>query len=335
MNALFQIRKIMLYLFFLMLLQKCTGDAPRENPLDPKSKIYSDTGYIRGQVFNFYAPFTPLGNAKIRVDSPLIIAVNTSNDGAFEISDLPSGQYQLIADKTGYASDSLIATVAPRNATDITFHLNALPVAQTFSVTSIHISEWAPVRDVYRLFIKATVTDLDGVGDIDSVTVWIPRLSFETIAEPTNSTGVYETTINESDLPGKNIQFLVGQDIFLRIKDQAGASIQSLPGRLSRIISTTPAPNSPVGRAIVTEPNPTLKWRHSPPAFAFSYRVNVFRYEANDVADIWQSNNISASDTSVTVSYNFIEGDYGWTVSIFDDFGNISRSKPAAFRIMK
>lgn len=323
---------ILMTILSMLLHAGCLSDAEHENPLDPRSKNFTNTGGIQGQVFSFYAPFQPLSGAEVRVAAASALAT-TNVSGLFEINNLPAGQYEVVAAKVGYAADTSTVTVEAGEFANQEFHLDGLPVVSVFSLISCHISRWFPTDDLFLLEIDATITDPDGAGDISLVEVEIPDLDYVNSLASGQAPGTFELTIRDRDLPGQNLQNLVGRNIYLRVRDRAGAVIRSQPERLARIISVLPAPNSPVGLADVSESRPTLQWRSAGSPFSFSYRVNLFRDDSGISTDIWQKPNIASADTATVVEPALTTGNYFWTISIVDEFGNWSRSKEAAFVI--
>jgi len=61
--------------------------------------------------------------------------------------------------------------------------------------------------------------------------------------------------------------------------------------------------------------------------------VDVVREETNIQVSVESHENIPSLQTSIRVANPLTPGDYFWTVSVVDAFGNRSRSKEAGFRI--
>jgi hypothetical protein len=65
----------------------------------------------------------------------------------------------------------------------------------------------------------------------------------------------------------------------------------------------------------------------------FTYRVEVFRTLGANVKELYRSQIDIASNTSSIRVENVDMGDYFWTVSVVDEFGNWSQSRPAGFSV--
>jgi len=99
---------------------------------------------------------------------------------------------------------------------------------------------------------------------------------------------------------------------------------------ISRIIEETSETISPVDRES-TGPSPTLAWTSMALSFPFTFRVQIDRIVAGINTPAWEKEAIDSNDTTISVDKVLASGEYRWTVSVVDEFGNTSTSKPAAF----
>ena len=315
-----------------LLLVSCLNDADRDNPLDPKSGQFENVGTLRGQVYSYYSPFSPIGGVEIRI-APENRVRTTGSDGIFDFGEIPAGTYEIFASKPGFAPDSAIAEIRLKETSQIELHLDGLPVVQNFSLLSRHVSRWFPVAPLYLLEIEAAISDPDGPGDIERVLLNIPDFGILDTLAATQTVGQFSKTYRAEDLPQQNIQNLIGRDAHIIASDRAGLPVISQPGRLVRIVDTVPLAESPIGLTTIDERRPQLTWRAASVPFNFSYAIELFRNDAGITSAAWSRGSIAASDTSVAVATTLTSGIYFWTVSVVDEFGNSSRSKEAAFQV--
>ncbi len=321
-----------IFFFCLIGLVSCFNDAERNNPLDPKSDNFKKVGAVSGQTFTFYAPFTPLQNVEIRLQPGPFVS-KTNAQGQFLINDVPEGRYQITASKEGYALVSDSVDVQVGQTTHADFNLDGLPNVISQSIISCHISRWWPQNDLFLLEIVAQVEDPDGAGDVELVQIQIPELNFLDTLEITQTLGTFMKKIPESKLPGKNLQDVLGREIFLTTLDRAGSQTTSKPNFLARIIELTPETESPQGLVTLQVPTPTLIWKPVTLPFQFSFNVEVVRVDQGINNTVWTLSNIGNATNSVTVADSLVSGTYFWTISVVDEFGNCSRSKEASFLI--
>ncbi|HEX9652816.1 MAG TPA: hypothetical protein VGA99_03820, partial [bacterium] len=143
----------------------------------------------------------------------------------------------------------------------------------------------------------------------------------------------FQTQILESQLPGRNLQEVLGRQIVIRAKDRAGFSNNSTPQFVVRIIDDVPITLSPQGLETVATTNPTLQWQAVNQPYQFSYLVELYRVDFGINNLVWQSDAIEHTTTETVVPDNLAAGTYFWTIAIVDEFGNMSRSKEASFQV--
>src|SRR5690554_2183803 len=97
----------------------CLGDLPRDNPLDPRSDRYEPQGRLEGVVTRLYPPYPPLAGVAVRL-LPAADSLQggrlayTGSNGRFAFDELPSGDYRLVAQATGFRAlqDTLAVSIA-------------------------------------------------------------------------------------------------------------------------------------------------------------------------------------------------------------------------------
>jgi hypothetical protein len=319
-------------LLFCLILAGCTADAERNNPLDPKSGNFDNSGNLSGRVMRFYSPFAPITDAEIRLEPGPLLAL-TDNAGNFQLFDLQPGRYKISAIKTGYASYSDSVEISTQQTSNKDFNLNGLPVISGVTITTQRISRWFPTTDVLSFEIIANVSDPDGVNDISTVRLTIPQLNFEDSLNPV-APGIFSKQYLESTLPGRNLFNLVGHNLEVMATDNVGYTSASVEEKIVRIISEVPVAVSPVALQRLSNPQPELTWRQETVVpYKFTYRLDLFRDDSGITTTIETQPGISGEQTTTRVTNNLTTGRYFWTISIVDEFGNTSRSKEAAFEI--
>lgn len=310
----------------------CLNDADRTNPLDPDSPNFKNSGGISGQTLSYYSPFSAIAGVEVRLEpGPLL----TTSDplGQFSFRDLPAAKYQIRASKDGYVTVIDSVEVPLQQLAQISLNLDALPIMTSTAIASSHISRWWPQTDLFLLAATVRVDDLDGINDVATVELVIPDLSFVDTLSMTASPGVFQTQVLESQLPGRNLQDVLGREIVIRAWDRPGFSSRSTPHFVARIIEEVPITLSPQGLETVSTANPTLQWQAVALPYRFTYHVELYRVDFGINNLVWQHGEIDRAATEIIVSENLTAGTYFWTVAIMDDFGNMSRSKEASFQI--
>ncbi|NOY76277.1 MAG: carboxypeptidase regulatory-like domain-containing protein [Calditrichaeota bacterium] len=319
------------FLFIILFMFGCSENPERDNPLDPHSNLYRGTAALSGTVYTAYPPFQPIPNVHI-LTIPGYHAAFSEETGNFHISDIPIGEYKVIAAKTGYSSDTLSVHISNENVNTIDFHLDALPQFSEIEVYSNHISQWWPTNDIYYLQVRVTVSDKDGLNDISAVTIHIPKFNFVDTLQSSSTPGIFQDVYREDDLPIAHIQGLVGYPIYFKAFDRSRHYGVSESSYITRVIEATPVASSPQGLEFAS-PTPTLKWQVSSLPYPHSFTVTVFRDDAGVISTVWEKSGLNSERREISIQDSLLVGNYFWTVSILDNFGNRSRSKEAAFRV--
>jgi len=324
-------RRMWIVLPWMMLgLLRCFSDAERDNPLDTKSPSYRAIGNIRGTVTRFYSPFEPISGAQVSLQSPQWATI-TGTEGDFLFQAAPIGMWLLRANKAGYAADSVNIEVQVGQVAEAILRLDALPVFQSASVISSHISRWWPTDDLYFAEFKAKAYDPDEPQTVIFVDVMIPDLGVVDSLIFNTANMQFEGNLNQTVLPDGNLQSLLGREIIFQARDRRLMRNTSAPIYLARIINETPVADTPQGLQTFIPPD-TLQWQPMFLPFDFSYAVEVVRFDAGISTPVWSRKNISATET-ITLTEQLPTGTYFWTVSVVDEFGNRSRSREASFLV--
>ena len=318
-------------LFAIFLILSCSFNPERDNPLDPSSKLYKGTALLSGKIYSFYAPYQPLSNGSI-FTIPGFYGSTSDASGEFEIKNIPFGHYKIVATKNGYAPDTLQTTVSGDQPNEINFHLDALPQFSEIKLFSYHVSQWWPTNDIYYLHVALNIDDKDGLGDISSVIVQIPITNGVDTLKSSIRPGYFEKVYREEEIPINHLQELVGYPFYFKAIDRSNHFNLSKPIYLKRIIEETPIATSPQGLEI-SAPTPTLKWQSSSLLYSHTFTTNIYRDDGGVISTIWEKSNINSNLREITLNDSLAPGNYFWTVSILDAFGDKSRSKEAAFRI--
>lgn len=280
---------------------------------------------------NFYSPRSGLAEINVNL-SPGAISGTTDGSGMF-VSDLEEGMYALSLDKNGYATvDTLVEIVAGEIA-NLEVPLPGLPTFTGFQVSSLHVSRWFPQpTELYSIEMQATVEDRDGVADIDSLWVVIDNFDFREAVLFQAEPGRYVHSVPASGL-SVSFSALLGHEIRLMASDRSGAVSASPARNLVRVIEETPLAVSPDELEIVAEAAPAFTWSPLDLAYPFTYRVDIVQVNENIQSTVQTIQPVPSTDTSAVATAPLSTGEYFWTVSVVDEFGNRSRSREAGFRV--
>lgn len=325
--------KLISLILILFLVSGCFEKAEHKNPLDPQSSNFSNVGQVTVTTQTFYSPRRPLSDVELTVE-PGNIIINSDENGQAVMSDFPVGNYFISAAKAGYATAGDSIRVELGRTIGVTLPMDGLPFVQTASITSSRIGRWFPTSDLLLLQVAVSVADPDGLGDIRLVELEIPELGYVDTLNVVQTAGVFEKILQEVDLPGRNLQNLIGKNFVITMQDEAGFKSTSEPFGLSRIIEPKPQTESPQGIDNPVDPtNLIFTWRPVSIPFDYFFEVNIFQVNFGLNLLIWTSEIIDNSNTSLNVSEILPTGNYAWTVAVVDEFGNRSVSKEASFRV--
>lgn len=320
---------VVLLLCSLMLIQTgCAPDAPHGNSLDPLSPNYRNSGNLTGKVLTLSVPYSGISGALVTIEQDRS-AEMTASDGSFSFADAPSGSLTVTISKTSFMSDTVNLSLPVGGSYSATVHLDALPQITNANVVTAMIYQLWPGA-VYSATVTANVTDPDGIGDIvdSTVRVQIDSLSFK--MDYSGETGLYEATINTSQLPDQNFQWLVGRQFYVSARDQENGSAREGPFYVTRIISVEPVPTSPTSQDTTTA-HPTFEWNPPNVSYGYTYSLQIFLINAGVPTQIGTPVTLVSDSVSYSYPDSLGPGNYFWTVGITDRFGNSARSEGASF----
>ena len=307
-------------------------NAPRDNTLDPSSPYFKNSSSITGQVI-VRDQNTPLASATVQCVEQGV-SVLTDASGNFSFPNLTIGSLTVVCAKNGFSSDTQRVVLNPGTSLNLTYFMNGWPVVLSQNILTHKYDQYYPSPQ-YFVDISASVTDPNGISDLDSVWFAVDSLFYP--MGYSVSTKLFQVTLYKYDFPTNTIEWLIGKPLTIRSRDLHGAVSFGQSFAVTRIIENTPIPNYPTSlNNDTTGSQPLLKWGPPAVSFNYTYALQLSRIDAGTETSIWTHSNIS----SILLQYQFpgdssglslASGNYAWSVSIVDDFGNSARSKEAAF----
>lgn len=304
----------------------CAPDAPHDNPLDPLSTGFSNSGTVRGSVVLMSDPRIGIPSAQVMV-APSGPAYLSDASGGFVITDLPAGSATVIASKAGFLADTVTFAVLAGGSLPLEIRLDAIPVITQERIVSKKLDEYFP-GPTYMAQISADVGDPDGLADLDSVWSVIEDLWVPMTYSP--ATRLFEATVFDSDLPTNNLQWLVGKELRIVARDRPNGLAEAGNLFLTRIIEESASPLSPAS-GDTTGPSPMLRWSPAPVTFFHTLTLEIIRQDAGTQTPIWSQTLVDAGLQELQYPGSLTPGSYFWTVAVVDEFGNMCRSKPSSF----
>jgi hypothetical protein len=321
-------------------------DAPRDNPLDTQSPQYIAMASIAGTVA-ILNQNTPLPSATI---TSIEDDVSTLSDasGAFSFDHLTIGTQTLVCSKTNYTPDTQKTVLQAQTTMHVNFRLNGAPYIVSQNIYTRKIDQYYPSPQ-YFVDVTASVADPNGITDIDSVWFYATypsshSLKFDTLFFPMTysvSTRLFQITIYKYDLPTNTIQWLVNKPLQIRSRDIHNAINYSNPFYISRVIEdeaipTYPTTNTTTSARDTTGPTPLLQWSPPDVTFNYAYSLTISRTISGVRSDVWSYAQLASINEEIQFpgdnsGKTLDSGEYVWTISVVDDFGNYSRSKEASF----
>lgn len=324
-------RKLPLYIVATLFLAGCV-DAPRDNPLDPSSRYFQNSASISGRV-SILNMNTGISSASVLcVEQGISVA--TDSNGNYAFRQLAGGGLTLVASKAGFVADTQRVQLNPGASVSASFALNGAPVVLAENIVTHKYDQYYP-SPVYTVDITASVTDPNGVTDLDSV--WF---SVDTLLYPmpySTTMRQYQTTLYKYAFPTNTIDWLVGKPLTIRARDLHKAIGAGSPFFVTRVIENTATPSYPTSlNNDTTGSTPVFKWLPPGVTFNYAYTLECLVVSAGTETLVWTLANINSTvlqqqfpgdGSGLTLS----SGNYVWRVTVVDNFGNTSRSKEAAF----
>ncbi len=321
-----------IFLLFIVLLNGCIDDAPRDNPLDPQSSSHVKTGSMTGRIL--------IANISVGIADATItsktenISVQTDALGYFTFPLLSTGVRTFICSKMNFTTDTFSVTIQAGQIAEIFRGMNGAPVTTFKQIVTRKIDKYFPGPE-YFVEISAAVSDPNGITDLDSV--WFAVV--DSIRYPLTysvATKTFIATIFKYDFPTNTIQWLVGKPLKIISKDVHNAVNFSDAFFVTRVIEQTALPILSNTDSLKTSFG--LKW--SPPDVTFNYSYTVTLSQISGVVPsiIRTYSGINSLNEALSYPYDgndapLQQGNYIWSVTIVDDFGNYSRSKESAFTV--
>ncbi len=312
--------------------------SPRDNPYDPEAWNYlgssAEYGSLRGRVTTLSS--LPLSGVMV-FTVPGYRGSLTNSQGYYVIADLAAGSCQVICAPSGYAADTLDATILQGVETEVNIQLDALPEIMTFDVTSHYFNQPSqPFPTFYTILAQTAISEPDGQENLASVTLQLESgYSYAMQHDSTQGVLLYYSTVVEYDsLSFEEIDNVMRQQFTCLAIDAFGNSALSDPDLVRRYFTDYPSPTSPRDGVRLYDPTQPLSWEPFQASFPFSFMVQVFREEfpGGNYAIFWQQMDIPATAVSTTV-YSLSNGMYYWLIEALDEYGNSARSEPAYFEI--
>jgi hypothetical protein len=321
-------------LIISVLLFGCVDNAPRDNPLDPLSPSYSANGTLSGKII-IAGISTPLGGVTVTELSGMI-SVTTDSSGLFLFTKLSQGNHRFICTKQNFTNDTFSVEIRPSETATITRGLNGAPVVNSQQILTRKIDQYFPGPQ-YFVDIAATVTDPNGVADLDSVWFSVDTLLFP-LSYSVNSKN-FIAAIYKYQLPTNTIQWLVGKPLKIISRDRNNAVNAGSPFYVTRVIESSATPKYFTSAANDTATStPLFTWTPPNVTFHYSYTIIVSRVESGTQTIVWLFSGLNSffeekqypTDGSIAP---LPSGNYVWTITVVDDFGNYARSKEASFTV--
>ncbi len=308
----------------------CFGDVEHTNPLDPLAPNFENVGTVQGTTSD--RGRLPLSGATVQL-VPDGRTTTTTSGGTFSFPDIPVGEYVVAVEAEGFGISLDTVTVELGKAASSDHVLNGLPTFKGGTFSTIHISRWWPENDLYRIDLLVEVDDLDGLIDIDSVSVEIPSIGFVGSLTTAGEPGRYQGSFVEAELNGNTVHSVVGSPLVVRVVDRLGSVNSSDPQLLIRVIDPVPVAADPQGLEVIDGVNPRLEWDPIFLPYEHSFTVEIVRVDNGVSTSVYIREQISSDSLSVVVPTTLGTGSYLWTIAAVDAFENLSRSKEAGFQV--
>lgn len=316
----------------IALIAGCIDDAPRDNPLDPLSPAYTRAGSLTG-VIRVANQATAIAGAMV-TDLDENIFVKTDTLGYFAFDRLPSGRHTFVCTKENFTNDTFYVEIRDRASTHVVRALNGAPVVLSQNILTRKIDQYFPSPQ-YFVDVAAEMTDPNGDIDLDSVWFSVADTILFPLTNPIGSKH-FSTTIFKNQLPTNTIQWLVGKPLYIVSRDDNGSVNIGSPFFVTRVIEQTAGPILSNTDSL----NASFDLRWSPPdvTFNYSYTVTISILVGGVPSVVKTYAGINSFFEKITYPYlsgdaPLEKGNYLWSVTVVDDFGNYARSKESTFTV--
>ncbi|MFN3822244.1 MAG: hypothetical protein ACK4OO_07910, partial [bacterium] len=178
-------------------------------------------------------------------------------------------------------------------------------------VSSLYQASWVPPdRIEFQAF--ASLDDPDGV---DSVWVTLEN-SYLGSLKRDQLTNLWSFSTPENNLPGGNLEGILGHPFYIGYRDLAGFTRWSEPLYVVRIITIPPQLISPTNDSLISNPI-LLKWESYSALFTFTYSVEIVHVSTSFAYTLWyRRDDIPSDSTSWRVGITLPSTPlfYFWTV---------------------
>lgn len=318
----------------VLFISGCVNDAPRDNPLDPLSGSYTGKGQLSGRVI-VANQSTGIAGAIIAHSGTALFTVSDSA-GYFVFNDLTAGLHRFMCTIDNFTADTFDVEIRTEQTTNIVRAMNGAPVILSSSILTSKIDQYFPSPQ-YFVDIAAEVTDPNSIAELDSVWFGVDTLRFPTSYSV--GTKKFIATIYKYQLPTNTIQWLVGRPLRIIARDTKNAIGTGEIFYVTRVIENTATPSYPSSfNNDTTGTMPVFKWAPPDVTFNFSYSLYLSRIDGGVPTQIWSISEINSfyeeyAYPGTAGGPALTAGNYLWSVSVVDDFGNVARSKESSFVI--
>ena len=319
----YSFKTLAIIILLLSVISSC--DAPRDNPLDPRNPDNSIT-VLEGRIETVTVPRKVINNVSVVWQNNL--SVQSDESGYFKMENIERENGWLFFRKNGFSSDSIFIDWRDREKISVNILLNSTPKLDNLILSSIVFNRY-PNNQIYQLEVRAKISDDE--RDVDSVFIKNEKLNLLAPVFYNYNTDFYERTFSTAELNLKNIDEVIGKDLFIIVKDEAGKTFEAGSSNVKRIIKQEIIFDSPKNNETVAA-SPKLRWNRFTPGFAFEYKIQIF---TNVVAPdlIFEKEKISSAEINYQVESGLPSGEYFWVIWAIDEFKNKCRSKPATFTV--
>ena len=130
-----------------------------------------------------------------------------------------------------------------------------------------------------------------------------------------------------------SLQELPGHPVHLVAEDKPGAQVKSDRLYAARIIEKSATLLSPVELETVSADSSHFHWDLKPLSFEYNFSIDIFAINAGIATPVKTIEDIPAQNSDWLYNSGLPTGDYFWTITIVDVFGNTSQSKEGVFQI--
>jgi len=318
----------LVFIFFVEILGGCAPDAPHDNPIDPGSPGHKTDAALSGIVLSFGLHSSGVPNALVAILENGT-AQYTDANGNFSFANAPSGNVTLVVSKSSYMSDTVLVNLTAGTNFKDTLYIDPLPQVSSAQVVTSRIDQWWPAP-VYSALVTAVAVAPDGLGfDTSAVFVKVDSLTFKMNSVDARN---WQAEINSSQLPNQDLQWLVGKEFIIYATDQERGTGASTGFYVTRLIETDAILTSPIYPDTASS-HPEFTWQQQTLPYDYTYQLQIYQVNSGTQTPVGSPIGISSDSGSYVYLDSLAAGQYSWTITIVDNFGNSSTSKEASFLV--